>query len=130
MSVVAKFFVQKVERYDNQPSASSIKLGAVCRGRENRQWASATPWGEITLGTLNDKATEYFEEGQEYLVHFTKVAKPAPGDGHAPIPAPSWGQDDVELAEWVVCEFCGFSLQRKDGELDWSEHEALYSSKA
>ena len=120
MSVIAKFYVTKVDRHEGAPTASGVHLGAVCRGKENAGWASATPSGSINLGILNDKATDYFEEGAEYLVTFEKVAKPTPGDGHAPVLAETQGS--------VMCQFCGmYAVGGPDG-LDWSAHERVYGA--
>lgn len=115
MSVIAKFFVQNVERYENSPSAAKIEMGAVCRGAENASWASATPWGSIVLGTLNEKADAYFEKGAEYLVTFERVNPPKAGDGHDPIPVDKYG--------YISCAFCGMS---QDKEFGFEGHEALY----
>jgi hypothetical protein len=123
MAVVAKFFCSNVEQDPYTSTAAQVHLGAVCRGRENRQWASATPYGTITMGIRNDAATAYFEQGEEYLVTFTKVAKPAVGDGHAPIPAPNFGGTEDSL-----CETCGVSAtKRPDGTLDWWAHDQMYN---
>lgn len=129
MTVVAKFFVGAVERNEGTPTASQVRMGAVCRGRENRAWASATPGGSITLGILNERATDYFVEGQEYLVTFEKVAKPARGDGHAPIPVRGFGHDHDPAAPANVCEFCGvYARVGADGGLDWSAHVEHYGA--
>lgn len=43
MGIVAKFYIQSESV---QPDgSSSFHLGAVCRGEQNKQWASATPAG-------------------------------------------------------------------------------------
>ena len=128
MSVVAKFFVSRVERNEGTPTASQVQMGAVCRGRENRAWASATPGGSISLGILNERATAYFEEGSEYLVTFQKVEKPKPGDGHAPVPAPQYGQDHPGAPQFI-CEFCGlYASVGDDGSVDWSKHVEHYGA--
>lgn len=121
MSVQAKFYVAEIVRHEGAPTADRIKMGAVCRGAENKGWASATPWGSIEMGVLNDRATDYFEEGQEYLVTFTKSPKPAPGDGHEPQPVESYGS--------TMCAFCGVhAVKAADGELDWSGHVEHYGA--
>ena len=130
MTVVAKFFVSEVVQHEDAPTADRIKMGVVCRGRENRQWAQATPGGTIEMFVLNDAATAQFEKGSEYLVTFEKVPKPELGDGHEPIPAPTFGQEqDVAKAQYVCCEFCGVMAERaEDGTLDWSKHEEHYGA--
>ena len=83
MSVVAKFFVKKVTpTAPGTSTAQQVELGAVCRGVENAMWSQYTPVGNITMGILNEDATAQFEEGAEYLVTFTRVAKPEAHDGH------------------------------------------------
>lgn len=116
MGVIAKFYVSKIHRHDGQPTADKIEMGAVCRGPQNRQWASATPWGSIEMGVLNEVATEYFIEGEEYEVIFRHVAKPEQGDGHEPIPSYSSWDHERKHPE---CEFCGMSL-RVSGEGDFA----------
>lgn len=120
MTVVAKFYVSKLVRHEGAPTADRIELGAVCRGAENKLWASATPWGHIEMGSLNDKATDEFEEGAEYEVTFRRVEKPKPGDGHAP-ELYSGGRE---------CGRCGMYPDRdfETGKDDWSKHEELYGA--
>lgn len=130
MSVAAKFYVQSVEKTEGSSTASKITLGAVCRGIENSGWASATPAGNIVLWSLNDAATEQFVQGEEYLIHFTRSPKPAPGDGHKPDPVKTkYGS--------IVCATCGgtpswdttkydWSTVTVDA-VDWTQHDAVFS---
>lgn len=121
MTVVAKFYVSKLTRHEGAPTADKIELGAVCRGAENKLWASATPWGRIEMGTLNDAATDYFEEGAEYEVSFRRVEKPQPGDGHAP-EMYSGGNE---------CGRCGMypGLNEETKQYDdWSKHVEVYGA--
>lgn len=99
MSVVGKFYVQSIESHEGA-TASDVRLGAVCRGVENALWSSATPSGSIQMNILNDAATAQFEKGAEYLVTFTKVAKPAPQDGHS-------ARLVTDKHNSLVCEICG-----------------------
>jgi hypothetical protein len=107
MAVIGKFFVQEIVHHEGQPTADRVKLGAVCRGPQNRQWSAATPWGQIEMGVLNDAATAYFEQGEEYEVTFRHVPKPTPGDGHEPIPSFAPWDHEQKHPE---CEFCGMAL--------------------
>lgn len=119
--VVAKFYVSKVDRHEGAPTASGVHMGAVCRGKENAGWASATPSGHIDLGILNDKATDYFEEGAEYLVTFKRVDKPEPGDGHAP--------NIVQTEGYPMCAFCGmYGEKQDDGSFAWDAHQRIYGA--
>lgn len=38
---------------------------------ENGRFYKATPWGQITLGTVNAAAAEQFKAGAEFYVDFT-----------------------------------------------------------
>lgn len=131
MPVQAKFFVSAVKRTDGSSTADQVTLGAVCRGVENALWSQATPAGQITLSILNEAATDQFIPGEEYLVTFTRVDKPVPGDGHAPKPVrhPKWNN-------WL-CETCGGTPSYDArthpdprtlavDELDWSVHQQVY----
>lgn len=130
MSVVAKFYVTNVDRTEGSSTASKIDLQPVCRGIENAGWASATPGGSMTLWSLNDNATEYFEKGVEYEIHFLRVAKPAPGDGHVARPVKTKYNS-------YICATCGGSpgwdVTKYDyatvplEELDWTKHDEIYS---
>lgn len=40
---------------------------------ENGRFYRATPWGQITLGTVNPAAAEQFKNGAEFYVDFTPV---------------------------------------------------------
>lgn len=131
MSVVAKFYVTNVERPEGSSTASKIDLAPVCRGVENSSWASATPGGSLTLWSLNDNATDYFERGQEYEIHFLQVAKPEPGDGH------SVRAIKTKYGSYI-CATCGGAPQfdiikyRYDNvpmeELDWTKHTEIYAA--
>lgn len=72
MAVRAKFYVYEVAK---TTSGSRVTLHAVCRGEDNKVWASATPVGKIEMTILNDVATEQFEVGGEMFVDFTPIAK-------------------------------------------------------
>jgi hypothetical protein len=51
----------------------TIKMVPVINGsEENKEFFKYTPSGEMRIGTLNQKAAEYFELGKEYYVDFTK----------------------------------------------------------
>lgn len=126
MSVVSKFFVKKViPSPEDSSRAAQVELGAVCRGIENALWSQYTPGGNISLVVLNESATAYFEEGAEYLVTFTRVAKPAPGDGH-----PLVIVQDKHGA--FLCETCGLFPTWPDGfkqgAPDFSQHDTLYAT--
>ena len=123
MAVIGKFYVSSIVHHDGKPTADKVTLGAVCRGAQNKQWSSATPWGTIEMGILNDDATAQFEEGEEYEVVFTKVPKPKQGDGHEPVPY------SFSDPKWVECGVCGMGPANPgQPDPDWSKHEELYGS--
>ncbi len=124
MGVIAKFFVQEVERHENTPTASHIKLGAVCRGKVNAGWASATPGGTIDLWVLNEAATAYFVEGAEYEIRFQRVEPPKLGDGHQPVPV------TMNTAGDLMCQECGVYAKMVDGRPDWTAHAEHYGPDA
>lgn len=76
MSVRAKFFVQSVT---HTSSGGSVKLSAVCRGEDNKTWASYTPSGTIDLMTINQDALDQFKPGDEFYVDFTAAPKDQEG---------------------------------------------------
>lgn len=70
--VRAKFFVQEITQAIH---GGKVKLGAVCRGEDNKQWASATPWGSIEMGISNESALAQFVPGDEVYVDFSPAPK-------------------------------------------------------
>lgn len=74
-AVRAKFFVVEVTHRVN---VTSIKLGAVCRGEDNKEWASATPSGTITMDVLS-AAGGVFKPGDEFFIDFVPAPKGKPG---------------------------------------------------
>lgn len=76
MAVRAKFYCMSIER---TTQSSIVKMAAVCRGEDNKQWASATPVANLSMTVLNDVAAAQFEPGQEYFLDFTPAPKGEPG---------------------------------------------------
>lgn len=70
--VRAKFFVASLT---TTTSGGSVKLGAVCRGEDNKTWSQYTPAGTIELNILNVAALEQFVPGEEFYVDFTPAPK-------------------------------------------------------
>lgn len=127
MAVIGKFYVSNIEPNEYVEGAAVVRLGAVCRGSQNKSWAAATPSGHIEMTILNSKATEQFVLHDEYEVVFRRVAKPEPGDGHEP--QPDYPPYDTEK-KYPQCGFCGvYPVHQEDGSLDWSSHEELYGKK-
>lgn len=78
MSVRAKFFVQEVAK---TTYGGRVRLQAVCRGLDNKEWASATPSGSVEMTIRNDGALAQFEPGDELYVEFTAAPKGVEGMG-------------------------------------------------
>lgn len=72
MSVLARFYVSEVTRRSYDPEAATVTLQAVGRGPENKEWATATPSGQITLTIKNSPAAAFFGDrlGKDVTVTF------------------------------------------------------------
>lgn len=76
MTVRAKYKVSAKESTlgSGKEEMVTIKMNPVINGsKENEEFFKYTPAGEFRLGTLNKKAAEYFQLGEEYYVDFTKA---------------------------------------------------------
>jgi hypothetical protein len=75
MSVAARFYVSGLERNAYQPDATIVKMQPVTRGEQNRDWAAATPSGQIQMTILNSSAAVVFADrlGEEFEITFTPV---------------------------------------------------------
>lgn len=77
MTVRAKFRVHNVQPFVDQsgkPNGYRVELAPVYSSdpqSENAKFYSATPWGQITLGTMNPAAAQQFTPGAEFYVDFT-----------------------------------------------------------
>ena len=72
MSVRAKFKVNNITTYSD--GAARIDMAPVYDSNpesENAKFFNATPWGQVTLGTVNKAAAEQFKLGGEFYVDFT-----------------------------------------------------------
>lgn len=74
--VRAKMFVQEIAK---TTWGGRLKMQVVTRGEDNKQWASATPSGELNLTIRNDLALEVFDVGDEFYVDFTPAPKGVEG---------------------------------------------------
>lgn len=72
MAVIARFYVSQVTRNAYDRGAAAITLQAVSRGPENKEWAQATPVGQVTMTIKNSPAAEFFAArlGQDIAVRF------------------------------------------------------------
>lgn len=74
MAVRAKFKVDKVNPIDENDQGGVVQLSPVTNGSdENKEFYRYTPGGHILLNTINQKALDEFEIGDEFYVDFTKV---------------------------------------------------------
>lgn len=72
--VLAKFQVVSVQRNDEYEN-TNVELQPVIDGsEENKSFSKYTPAGQISLVVSDETdASDYFEEGKEYFVKFTKA---------------------------------------------------------
>jgi hypothetical protein len=85
MSVAARFYVAEITQSAHGPKgAAAVKLQAVSRGDQNRQWAEATPSGTITMQINAAEAAAWFfgRLGEDVSVLFEAAPIAVPGDGH------------------------------------------------
>lgn len=84
MSVVARFYVREIIKTAYDPGAVHVKLQAVSRGPENKEWATATPAGELSMSIKNSPAAEFFAArlGKDVAIRFDAVED----DEHHPTP--------------------------------------------
>ena len=125
MAVKAKMYLSNKTANEAQ-SSTTLSFGAVCRGAANREWASATPAGSLTMTVRNEAAVAQFEVGQEYYLTFEPAEpKPVRHDGHqakpGPLPYPG-----------IACEICGLGGSWADGQYTWDEaaqqrHDEAYA---
>lgn len=52
---------------------TTVKLQAVTRGEDNKQWAAATPSGTLTLQIKNQGAADQFAPGQEWFIDMVPI---------------------------------------------------------
>ena len=77
MSIRAKFKVNLVTPFvgsDGKPTGARIDMAPVYDSNpesENARFYNATPWGQITLGTVNPAVAEQLKVGSEVYVDFT-----------------------------------------------------------
>ena len=71
--VQAKMYVSAISF---EQGGVRLKLNAVSRGEENKQWAQYTPSGSMELYVKNELATDNFAPGQEWLITMTPADAP------------------------------------------------------
>lgn len=119
MAVSSKWYVTNIE-------GQQVTLSPVCRGVENREWASATPGGSMSMWISNPAALAQFTVGEEYHAQFEHVRKPVPGDGHRVSQIEVTGHGKT----YYVCNTCGsYATLNEDGTPNWERHEELFAAK-
>lgn len=97
MGVRAKFHISSIEQYPHSPGGK-VTLKAVSRGDRNKDWAAATPSGELTMQVNNPSGFAWFQEllteAQNGTVRFPEVfitidrsTDDIEGAGHEFVPA-------------------------------------------
>ena len=119
MSVSSKWYVTKIE-------GQQVTLSPVCRGIENREWASATPGGSMTMWITNEAALAQFVLHEEYEFVSEHRPRPSAGDGH-PVDQyedhPSYDPSKTLF----ICKTCGsYASLNPDGTPDWSKHDETF----
>jgi hypothetical protein len=120
-NVSSKWYVTKKE-------GQSVWLSPVCRGIENREWASATPGGSMQMYISNEAALGQFEVGQEWVGLLDLSPKPALGDGH---PVDHYEDHPAYDPSKTIhlCRTCGsYAALNEDGSPDWSMHDEHWGS--
>lgn len=121
MSVSSKWYVTKIE-------GQSVYLSPVCRGIENREWASSTPGGSMQMWISNPTALAAFEVGQEYEGLFTHTPKPMARDGHPVVQYEDHPSYDPTKTLFI-CKTCGsYAFLNEDGTPNWSRHEENFGA--
>lgn len=68
--VRAKMFVSGIKLAQ---WGTTIELNVVTRGEDNKEWAAATPQGELRLVVKNEAAADQFAPAQEWFVTLTPI---------------------------------------------------------
>jgi hypothetical protein len=117
-AVEARFYVASTTE-QGQPTdkgcKGQVKLSAVSRGDQNRQWASATPCGSLDMTILNPAAFEEVRSWQRAGWDVQVVLKPVrvlkPEDGHFFRQATHDDPTDYYAREGL-CGDCGYMLDQ------------------
>lgn len=83
--VEARFYVSEFKLTAYGPKGSGVvKLQAVSRGDQNKDWAEATPAGTVEMTINNAPAAAWFRDriGEDVAVTFRPARIYQPGDGH------------------------------------------------
>ncbi len=122
-AVSSKWYVTRIE-------GQNVYLSPVCRGIENREWASSTPGGSMNMYITNQAALDQFEVGQEYTGLFEHSPKPVRGDGHKAdeyVDHPAYAPSKAIY----LCKTCGaYAYLNEDGTPNWSRHDETYAAPA
>ena len=61
MAITARFYVSEVTKYAGRDDQGTVRLRPSYANGANKEWASATPTGEITMGVNNPEAFAEFD---------------------------------------------------------------------
>jgi hypothetical protein len=84
--VRAKFICQRTEEVKYQGyKQTNIIFTAVgpynSKDYDSKKFWEASPSGQLTLGTVNEKAVAYFTPGKKYYLDFTEAPEEVPAGG-------------------------------------------------
>lgn len=70
MAIQARMYVSQVVK--SAVPGMRVTLQAVTRGPENKEWAQATPHGQVEMTIQNEPAAKWFEDriGKDVVVSF------------------------------------------------------------
>jgi hypothetical protein len=74
-AVQARFYVSGYERNAYDPTVTIVKMQAVSRGEHNKNWAAATPNGQVSMTIRNESAASWFVDrlGKEVSLTFSEA---------------------------------------------------------
>ena len=122
MPISSKWYVSRIE-------GNTVSLYPVCRGVENREWATATPGGQMSMVIQNEAALSQFAVGEEFEAVFVHKPKPAAGDKHPVFPVEVKGYTASGEKTYYTCGTCGsYARLADDGSPDWSAHHETFGS--
>lgn len=75
MTVAARFFVSEITQFAYNPGNAKVKLMPSTKGEVNKEWAAATPSGEMWMNIGNAAAADWFRErlGRDVSIRFDDV---------------------------------------------------------
>lgn len=121
--VRAKFYISGLKLYPGQNAGGEVFLNAVSRGDRNKDWATATPSGELRMTVNNPSGFKWFEDMMatsratgkqpEVFIDISHSTDGWPGDGH------KFRAAEAAEGEYLhgMCGECGQALDA----LEWDQ---------